>query len=58
MSSGFDADATYVLYSCGGGQGEHLDTGHFTIFKQGYLALDSGTRAQDEWARCEQRREL
>jgi len=50
MSSGFDPDATYVLYSCGGGQGEHLDTGHFTIFKRGYLALDSGTRAQDEYA--------
>ena len=45
MSSGFDASATRVLYSCGGGQGEHLDTGHFTIFKRGYLALDSGTRA-------------
>lgn len=50
MSSGFDPDATYALYSCGGGQGEHLDTGHFTVFKKGYLALDSGTRAQDEYA--------
>jgi hypothetical protein len=50
MSSGFDPDATFVLYSCGGGQSEHFDTGHFTIFKRGYLALDSGTRAQDEWA--------
>jgi len=50
MSSGFEPNSTYVLYSCGGGQGEHLDTGHFTIFKKGYLALDSGTRAQDEWA--------
>jgi heparin/heparan-sulfate lyase len=50
MSLGFDPGATRVLYSCGGGQGEHLDTGHFTIFKKGYLALDSGTRALDEWA--------
>jgi len=50
MSSGFEPDATYVLYSCGGGQGEHLDAGHFTIFKKGFLALDSGTRALDEWA--------
>ncbi|NLF72067.1 MAG: hypothetical protein GX575_23790 [Candidatus Anammoximicrobium sp.] len=50
MSSGFDPAATYVLYSCGGGRGEHLDTGHFTIFQRGYLALDSGTRALDEYA--------
>lgn len=51
MSSGFDASATYALYSCGGSReaaldGVHdFDTGHFTIFKKGYLALDSGSRA-------------
>lgn len=50
MASGFDYEATRVLYSCGGGQGEHFDAGHFTIFKKGYLALDSGTRAMGDWA--------
>jgi heparin/heparan-sulfate lyase len=50
ISSGFDPHATYALYSCGGGQGEHYDTGHFTIFRKGFLALDSGTRALCEWA--------
>ncbi|MBI3944567.1 MAG: hypothetical protein HY321_01485, partial [Armatimonadetes bacterium] len=57
MSSGFDTKAsTYALYSCGGGApssnltpgAEDFDAGHFTIFKRGYLAIDSGTRAQ--WA--------
>ncbi|MBI3946280.1 MAG: heparinase II/III family protein [Armatimonadetes bacterium] len=51
MSSGFDpGSSTYALFACGGataGQ-EELDAGHFTIYKKGYLALDSGTRAQ--WA--------
>jgi len=49
MSSGFDRNSTYALFSCGGRDGqavsEHFDAGHFTIFKQGFLALDSGTRA-------------
>ncbi len=48
MSSGFEPESsTYALFSCGGGRvpAEHYDTGHFTIFKKGYLALDSGTRA-------------
>ncbi|MBI3944568.1 MAG: heparinase II/III family protein [Armatimonadetes bacterium] len=57
MSSGFDPKAsTYALYSCGGGApassvtpgAEDYDAGHFTLFKKGYLAIDSGTRAQ--WA--------
>ena len=53
MSSGFDSNATYALFSCGVTEGQapsespsqHFDAGHFTIFKKGYLALDSGSRA-------------
>ncbi|MBI3945411.1 MAG: heparinase II/III family protein [Armatimonadetes bacterium] len=53
MSSGFGADATYALFSCGTTPGQspthtpsqHFDAGHFTLFKKGYLALDSGSRA-------------
>ncbi|MBI3945209.1 MAG: heparinase II/III family protein, partial [Armatimonadetes bacterium] len=53
MSSGFDANATYALFSCGSTEGlvptsspsQHFDAGHFTIVKNGYLALDSGSRA-------------
>jgi len=50
MSSGFEpGESTYALYSCGCRDGRglsgHFDAGHFTIFKKGYLALDSGTRA-------------
>jgi hypothetical protein len=50
MSSGFDPDnSTYALFCCGGGAfADHYDAGHFTIFKRGYLALDSGTRALEE----------
>lgn len=50
MSSGFDPDqSTYALFSCGGAAfADHFDAGHFTIFKRGYLALDSGTRALAE----------
>ncbi len=52
MSSGFDpGESTYALYSSGCTSGlifsEHFDAGHFTIFKRGFLALDSGTRAGD-----------
>ncbi|MBI3946328.1 MAG: heparinase II/III family protein [Armatimonadetes bacterium] len=55
MSSGFDPErSTYALFCCGGGAlsanlspgGDHFDTGHFTLYKKGYLAVDSGTRAQ------------
>lgn len=46
MSSGFKTNDTYALFVCGGTLGEaHLDATHFTIYKQGYLAVDSGTRA-------------
>ncbi|MBI3948637.1 MAG: hypothetical protein HY321_22185 [Armatimonadetes bacterium] len=51
MSSGFDPTrSTYALFSAGGAKvcQEELDSGHFTIFKRGFLALDSGSRAQ--WA--------
>jgi heparin/heparan-sulfate lyase len=56
MSSGFGPGATYVLFCCGRLDperkirdcSEHFDTTHFTIYKQGYLALDSGTRALGE----------
>lgn len=46
MSSGFGPEDTYALYSCGSSRTEaHFDTTHFTIYKKGWLALDSGTRA-------------
>ncbi|MBI3945414.1 MAG: hypothetical protein HY321_05820, partial [Armatimonadetes bacterium] len=53
MSSGFGPNATHALFSCGTAPGQspthtpsqHFDAGHFTIFKKGYLALDSGSRA-------------
>ncbi len=45
MSSGFTPEDTYVLFSCGGGTANalHYDATHFSIYKKGYLALDSGT---------------
>ncbi len=46
MSSGFSLGDTYALYSGGASRSEaHFDTTHFTIYKKGWLALDSGTRA-------------
>ncbi|MBM3891493.1 MAG: hypothetical protein FJ388_20465, partial [Verrucomicrobia bacterium] len=52
MSSGFESNSTYALFCSGGRDGqavsEHYDAGHFTIFKQGFLALDSGTRALEQ----------
>ncbi|MBI3947866.1 MAG: HEAT repeat domain-containing protein, partial [Armatimonadetes bacterium] len=54
MSSGLGPDDTYALFSCGGNNDEaDFDGTHFTIYKQGYLALDSGTRAQDTPGDCE-----
>ncbi|MBI3946417.1 MAG: tetratricopeptide repeat protein [Armatimonadetes bacterium] len=48
MSSGFGPKDTHALFSCGGNQEYgQLDATHFTLYKQGHLALDSGTRAQD-----------
>ncbi len=46
MRSG-DGDAdTYALFACGGisGQHKHYDSLHFTLYKMGFLALDTGTR--------------
>lgn len=46
MRSGSSDDDTYALF-CGGGSlrsHRHYDATHFTIFKNGFLALDSGTR--------------
>lgn len=46
MRSGFEPDSTFALFSIGakGRMHRHLDEGHFTIYKNGFLALDSGTR--------------
>ncbi|MBI2951359.1 heparinase II/III family protein [bacterium] len=47
MRSGSGPDDTYALFVCGGilgGQHRHYDATHFTIYKKGFLALDSGTR--------------
>lgn len=46
MRSGVGEGDTYALFACGGltGQHRHYDANHFTIYKRGYLALDTGTR--------------
>jgi|LSQX01.1.fsa_nt_gb hypothetical protein len=46
MRSGSGPDDTYALFAIGGltGQHRHYDSTHFTIYKHGYLALDTGTR--------------
>ena len=47
MRSGNSPDATYALMRAGSRSQmhQHYDEGHFTIYKKGFLALDSGTRA-------------
>ncbi len=47
MRSGPGEDDTYALFACGGitGNHRHYDATHFTIYKKGFLALDTGTRA-------------
>ena len=50
MSSGFGPHDTYALFAAGGGMitSHDLDTTHFSIYRKGYLALDTGARfAQD-----------
>lgn len=44
--TGFGPEETYALLAAGGELGQHkqYDTLHFTIYRKGYLALDSGTR--------------
>ena len=46
MRSGHGPDDTYALFNAGGGRfaSDHYDSTHFTLFKRGFLALDSGTR--------------
>jgi heparin/heparan-sulfate lyase len=46
MRSGDGPHDTYALFACGGTlrQHRHYDATHFTIYRKGYLALDSGTR--------------
>ncbi|MCK9265806.1 heparinase II/III family protein [bacterium] len=45
MSSGFSPKDTYALFAAGEGltSSEHFDATHFSIYKQGDLALDSGS---------------
>ncbi|MBD3293292.1 MAG: hypothetical protein GF393_10230, partial [Armatimonadia bacterium] len=46
MRSGSGPDDTYAMFACGGitGQHRHYDATHFTIYRQGFLVLDTGTR--------------
>ena len=46
MRSGSGPKDTYALFNAGGGVdcSSHFDATHFAIYKQGFLALDSGTR--------------
>ncbi len=47
MSSGFGPDETYALFSQGGGPPGRTcdyDATHFSIYKKGFLALDTGVR--------------
>ncbi len=46
MRSGSGSEETYALVACGGTlrSHRHYDATHFTIYKKGFLALDSGTR--------------
>jgi hypothetical protein len=46
MRSGTGPEDTYALFAAGGmtANHHHYDATHFTIYKQGFLSLDSGTR--------------
>jgi hypothetical protein len=46
IRSGTELDDTYALFAAGGRTSghHHYDATHFTIYKQGFLALDTGTR--------------
>jgi heparin/heparan-sulfate lyase len=48
MRSGLGDTDTYVVFVCGGKQEnhKHYDNNHFTIYKNGYRAVDSGTRPE------------
>ena len=51
MRSGTGADDTYALFVSGGKTSyhKHFDNNHFTIYKKGYRALDTGTRPEPGW---------
>ncbi|WP_289012805.1 heparinase II/III family protein, partial [uncultured Capnocytophaga sp.] len=51
MRSGTGADDTYALFVSGGRTSyhKHFDNNHFTIYKKGYRALDTGTRPEPGW---------
>jgi len=46
MRSGTGPDDTYAMFACGGivDMHRHFDAIHFSIYKQGFLALDTGAR--------------
>jgi heparin/heparan-sulfate lyase len=49
MHSGWTGKDTHALFTCGAKSASHkeYDENHFTIYKGGFLALDSGTRTFD-----------
>nr|WP_238315176.1 heparinase II/III family protein [Segatella maculosa] len=51
MRSGTGVDDTYALFVSGGRTSyhKHFDNNHFTIYKKGYRALDTGTRPEPGW---------
>ncbi len=51
MRSGTTDDDTYVLFATGGisKNHKHFDNNNFIIYKNGYRALDSGTRPEPGW---------
>ena len=51
MRSGTGAEDTYALFVSGGRTSyhKHFDNNHFTIYKKGYRALDTGTRPEPGW---------
>lgn len=51
MRSGVGDNDTYALFVSGGipEQHKHYDNNHFIIYKNGYRALDSGTRPEPGW---------
>ena len=48
MRSGLGDNDTYAVFICGGKQDnhKHYDNNHFTIYRNGYRAVDSGTRPE------------
>ncbi len=50
MRSGDGLEDTYLMFACGGilRQHRHYDALHFTLYRRGFLALDSGTRYRED----------